>query len=99
MFYTAGLIGSGLFLFSALDDYNHGYDQDANNRQGLVGLAIWSVAITASLLEAYYAAKKINARIARAELSIRSYTHPKPAERCCPSDTVNWEALPRIIGH
>lgn len=77
MFYTAGLIGSGMFLFSAMDDYNHGYDQDADNGQGLVGLVIWTVAITTSSIEAYYAAQKINARIARAELSIRPYTPPQ----------------------
>ena len=77
MFYTAGLIGSGMFVFSAIDDYNHGSDIDQDNGRGLVGLVIWSVAITASSIEAYYAAKKINERIERFDLSIKPYTSPK----------------------
>lgn len=77
MFYTAGLIGSGMFLFSALDDYNHGEDIDQDNGRGLVGIVIWTVAITTSSIEAYYAAQKINARIEGFELTIKPYTPPQ----------------------
>ena len=82
MFYMAGLIGSGMFFFSAMDDYNHGYDKDDDNGQGVLGLIIWGVAMTASSFEAYHAAKKINKRLNLlslhgAEFSIKPYTPPK----------------------
>lgn len=76
MFYGAGAIGAGMFVFSATDDYSHGSDIDGDNGRGLVGLLIWSVALTASSFEAYHAAKQINERIERFEVTIKPYTPP-----------------------
>lgn len=77
MFYGVGMLGLGTFIFSATDDYSHGYDADQDNGMGLVGVAIWSIAITASAFEAYHAAKKINARIERFEVNIKPYASPE----------------------
>ena len=76
MFYGAGAVGIGMFVFSAADDYSHGADIDQDNGQGLVGLLIWSAALTASSFEAYHAAKKINERIEQFEVTIKPYTPP-----------------------